>query len=473
MLAALGVPFDEWANQLATILRGVPTVIAHETTLTALGLVVGSSLMLVELWWKPVGRSITRVFDWRKRRAAASQLSETGDIAKLTDDHWADRRKMELMALANVASGRVPTAVPMSEEPENSRYHVLKEAVDDGRLNAQLTGLQADYGAIVTYEDFRRFAEGIDISWVKELRNRWAEKQSAEFDNLASSSPRISLVDLLSEAEKQDWRFTDDGSQHIFDFVRTFRDAGSTEAVQFWGREKQHTDAMTRDRPLEKITADYWKSFRIDGISLLKISLTDSMTSGLATDNFQTVTVADGNQTHRRLYADIHLDRESAVRWLATEGGKRRGEYIAQDHEFDGLDAPWYLQDKETELTFAIFLMVHRSDWGQARYQNLVQPDSRDVLIEAMTEAAQQVRRAAMNGELIIRGRRQNSVEFERISADTWKLVVFNIVEDGHGSLKVVPTANDGINERISHVLDYEVLEVNSREFEALWPERN
>ena len=73
---------------------------------------------------------------------------------------------MELMALANVASNRAPTAVPMSEEPENSRYHVLKEAADDGRLKAKLTGPQADYGAIVEYGDFRQFAESVDIEWV-------------------------------------------------------------------------------------------------------------------------------------------------------------------------------------------------------------------------------------------------------------------------------------------------------------------
>jgi len=78
LLAALGVPFDMWANDLASYLKGVPTVIASDTTITYLGLFLGLSLMFVELWWKPLGRSIARVGNWRKRSTEAGRILETG-----------------------------------------------------------------------------------------------------------------------------------------------------------------------------------------------------------------------------------------------------------------------------------------------------------------------------------------------------------------------------------------------------------
>ena len=86
------------------------------------------------------------------------------------------------------------------------------------------------------------------------------------------------------------------------------------------------------------------------------------------------MTVADGNLTQRRLYADIHLDRNNALNWLVTEGERRRGEYTSMDCDFESLDEPWYLHDRETELARAIFLMVHNSDWGRSRFKNLVHP---------------------------------------------------------------------------------------------------
>ena len=68
LLAALGVPFDQWANQLATFLKGAPAVVGQETTLMVLGLLSGFCLMLVELWWKPLGQLVPRVRNWRLRQ---------------------------------------------------------------------------------------------------------------------------------------------------------------------------------------------------------------------------------------------------------------------------------------------------------------------------------------------------------------------------------------------------------------------
>lgn len=139
---------------------------------------------------------------------------------------------------------------------------------------------------------------------------RWRDE-----NRIAEAPPRITLIDLLREAEIQGWRFTDYGSQHVFDLVHALRDAGSTEEVQFWGREKKIHDSVTRRQALGKIDAKYWLEFQIDGMSCLECSGGDA--TGIASDNFQTKTQDDANQAKRRLYVDIQLDRTQAIKWLA------------------------------------------------------------------------------------------------------------------------------------------------------------
>ena len=132
-------------------------------------------------------------------------------------------------------------------------------------------------------------------------------------------SPLISLTDLMREAQKQGWRFTDDGSQHIFDFVHALRDAGSTRGIQFWGRIKQRIDSNTKYKALEEIPSTYWSEFKLDGLSMLNVSPRTGEAKGIVSDNLKTTTEADGNLTQHGLYADIHLDRNQAVNWLKSQ----------------------------------------------------------------------------------------------------------------------------------------------------------
>ena len=150
-------------------------------------------------------------------------------------------------------------------------------------------------------------------------RSEVAEPDKEQSSEIAVVSPLISLIDLMREAEKLGWRFTDDGSQHIFDFVRALSDAGSTKAIQFWGREKQRIEPMTKERALSDIDPKYWRKFKIDGISCLELSHSTGEAQGIASDNLKTTTEADGNLTQHGLYADIHLDRAQAVNWLKSQ----------------------------------------------------------------------------------------------------------------------------------------------------------
>ena len=128
-----------------------------------------------------------------------------------SEDHWAHRRKMELMALANVASGRDPTAAPMSGEPENSYYHVLKEAVESGSLKAKRTGIQVDYGAEVEYGDFCRYTKTVEIPWIQELLARWSKGQQARNSDTDQQKTEpelgrdISLSDAIMRVAFKTW----------------------------------------------------------------------------------------------------------------------------------------------------------------------------------------------------------------------------------------------------------------------------
>lgn len=290
-------------------------------------------------------------------------------------------------------------------------------------------------------------------------------------NNSAPIEMRISLVELGSWAAIQGWRFTADGSQHIFDFVRTLRDAGSTESVQFWGREKKNSDSMTRDQALEKISAEYWKLFKIDGISLLRISPASGNADGLISDNFHTTTVSDGNLRQRRLYADIYLDRERSKSWLETEGVKRRGEYISRDSEFDGLDTPFYLQDRETDLTTAVFMMVHNSFWGRRQFEGQKLSPHLNDMRDAMQKAAIEVRGAAKEGKLTIHGTMPGTSQQKAIPAADWKYAVLEVQPCTTLGWKVAASPNDGNWNRDNRAWLYEDLEVDSLEFEHLWPE--
>lgn len=180
-----------------------------------------------------------------------------------TEDYWTHRPKMELMALANVASGRDPTAVPMSGEPENSYYHVLKEAVEGDRLKAKRTGIQVDYGAEVEYDDFCRFAEEVDISWVRDLHSKWSKKQSKrQFNSWAPMKEAFEQV-----ANHLGFFGTGEADQEqVYSEVATaIRQAGKTDGVKLRGNE--HADHWLSKLPYtdvkQLIPENYWDHMKI------------------------------------------------------------------------------------------------------------------------------------------------------------------------------------------------------------------
>lgn len=85
-LAALGVPFDQWVTQLASAIKGIPTIITLDTTITVLGMLIGFGLMFIELWWKPVGHFISRIGGWRSTKKELNKLFEADNKDSSSSD---------------------------------------------------------------------------------------------------------------------------------------------------------------------------------------------------------------------------------------------------------------------------------------------------------------------------------------------------------------------------------------------------
>lgn len=226
------------------------------------------------IWWVLIGLGFFTLIVFTFERISAYRVrkqesqSETDDVAKPSDDHWADRRRMELMALANVASGRAPTAVPMSEEPVNSYYHVLREAVEDGRLKAKRTGIQVDYGAEVEYDDFCRFAEDVDISWVQELYAKWSKNQSKhETTERRYDTPIHEAIMYVAR------RTGDNDDQSCFETTRrSLRQAGLDGEIKFRGRKELEGMPGYCEDIHSWITQSYWSDHVLNDVATYPVS---------------------------------------------------------------------------------------------------------------------------------------------------------------------------------------------------------
>jgi len=143
------------------------------------------------------------------------------------------------------------------------------------------------------------------------------KKKQQEYDQNELTHSLMSLIELMAFAEQGGWRFTEDGSQHVFEFARVLRDAGSTDEIQFWGRKKQRYDFKVSHQVLTRISPDYWSHYNIDGLSCLNIPACDGNASGLSTNNTYTRTENSLNSNDRNLYFDIQMNSRQAKRWLS------------------------------------------------------------------------------------------------------------------------------------------------------------
>jgi hypothetical protein len=135
-----------------------------------------------------------------------------------------------------------------------------------------------------------------------------------------------------------------------------------------------------------------------------------------------------------------------------------------------------YLSHEDSQLGPAIRDMAWYSSWGkwfaaQALATNNHQPINEGTLVSI---AAGLVTDALMDGMLQARGRLPNEIEYQDISKETWRLA--GLISKAHPAsqwtVEIIPRG--GVDpERISKLLSYDSIIVNSRQFESLWPRKD
>jgi hypothetical protein len=140
---------------------------------------------------------------------------------------------------------------------------------------------------------------------------------------------KMAMLELAENAIGRGWAILDASKLESLDFLDAFRQAALDGEVKAWGRPKRFFDSTTRHELLEEISQRHWKACRISVHSLMR--QVKSQPVALNTDNFGVCTHSDERGSAE--YHDIHLDRESALRYLETEAEAYRGKRDRHEKE--------------------------------------------------------------------------------------------------------------------------------------------
>ena len=137
-----------------------------------------------------------------------------------------------------------------------------------------------------------------------------------------------------------------------------------------------------------------------------------------------------------------------------------------------GDSTPQYIPDRDTELDSAMFLMALRSAWGRWYSAQILAGNGTPIRDDhLMRMAADCVVHEAVEGNLVIRGRPASGTEYETIAPEVWRLAHLDVKPDPMKLWRISAIPRSDVNpERISRLLSYDSLIVDSRQFEGLWP---
>jgi hypothetical protein len=141
-------------------------------------------------------------------------------------------------------------------------------------------------------------------------------------------------------------------------------------------------------------------------------------------------------------------------------------------------------------LGSAIRSMAWASAWGKwYAAQHLALNEHKSITDwELMGTATHLVLDAVVNGQLEVRGRRPEQLDYESIPATHWRSTAFHMVSDNatiwklvlipRGGAEISPEGevighNKEATERTDKLNEYDSLIVNSRQFESLWPRKD
>jgi hypothetical protein len=127
---------------------------------------------------------------------------------------------------------------------------------------------------------------------------------------------------------------------------------------------------------------------------------------------------------------------------------------------------PARYSDKDTSLIDTIWWVAERSAWG--RWQTAQRGKWQNEYSQLMS-AASFVQVAARNGDLAIKGRLRDSIEYHPIGRDLWRRVYIDLRPDSSSLWKAVLKPHD---ESIA-IPEYDHWLVELRAVESLWPRRD
>jgi len=120
------------------------------------------------------------------------------------------------------------------------------------------------------------------------------------------TTPKISLLQLRSEALQRGWNFSR-GSEQSLEFTLIISQAGLDCQIEFWGRKDiDAAEEVIRSNPLQPVPGGHWLEFAVEPVRFVT-----------STDNFFTRSY-EFPSLEKRGYLDLHLNREQALKWLDT-----------------------------------------------------------------------------------------------------------------------------------------------------------
>lgn len=259
----------------------------------------------------------------RRHRIRSTAPQKTGEPER--NDHWTERKQLEIYVLANASGGVDPIALPVDKDPQLTRLRELKDAITRDELDATLNGERPNVMSTVTLQSFEQYVAATNKQYWQEVLHRWQARQRRESDNDSQVpiSSRISLIDLAKEAEKRGWKMVDPNSLHVLDFFDAVRQLGVDGKITAYGRPAQTFKDMARTEPLIPILPEQWRNHEIDVFTFFQWQ--NGQQHDYVEDNFETNLKCLPETGAIPRYFDIHLDRDDALIWLDSEAIHFRG----------------------------------------------------------------------------------------------------------------------------------------------------
>jgi hypothetical protein len=121
-------------------------------------------------------------------------------------------------------------------------------------------------------------------------------------------------------------------------------------------------------------------------------------------------------------------------------------------------------QDREIDHTAALFWIMERSAWGRWQKAQYVGWPWEIEKIQ-LRQASTAIWKASLNGDLVVRGRQKNSLEYTAIDSDFWRSASLDFEPNNAAIWKPVVHVPDEIK-----IPDYDNFILERAAVEALWP---